>query len=416
MIPNPIGIYLALLFISLIAVPKSGFAIGAIPVNSLYIVFVFSLPLLIFKLFSQKAILIRNPMSNVYIVLILPFISLFLLITVFNGVDNAATYAGYIIALIISPLYFFLLFKAVRPDVIDRSLPVIKYCLRFSASYGVALFFYNAVTGQFFEIPGLTTTFGAIKTIDQRMNDRGELFKLTSTYNNGNIYAVCAMMLLPLYRVLEEKSIWFLVFLVSIILTLSRLAWALLFIYFILEYLIFRRNISLKKMLIMVGSITVTAPVVLYLLQIMGRDMGFLFDPNLGGRADYLQKLFDASFISDTRLYWSYEIPYVSIAEFMGFIGIPLFLFYFLNVPFNFNSLFLNRSPVIRASTLGCVMYFLATLVDGALILVPVFSIFSFLVMLSLSGIGNDSCTRGRDHQGWRGYLSQQHGFMAGPL
>lgn len=416
MVNNLTGFFLTMLFVSLIAVPKSGFAIGAIPVNSLYIVFVLSLPLLILKFLCQKNVLRRNPMSNVYVVLILPFYSLFLLITLFNGIDNLATYAGYIIALIVSPLYFFFLFKILRPDVIKNSLPVIKYCLRFAAGYGVALFFYTAATGQFFEIPGISTTFGAIKTIDQRMNDRGELFKLTSTYNNGNIYAVCAMMLLPLYRILEEKLFWFLLFMASIMLTLSRLGWSLLLVYFILEYCVFSRAMSLKKVLIMMVCIAATVPVVLYLLQIMGRDIDFLFDPNLGGRASYLQKLFDASLISETSLYWSYEIPYVSIAEFVGLVGIPLFLFYFINIFINFKNLFQGRNQIARASTLGCVMYFLATLVDGALILVPVFSIFSFLVMLSLSGIGDDRYARGRDHQGWRSYLPQQRGSVAGAL
>lgn len=401
------GSFLMVLFASLIAVPKSGFVLGGIPINSLYIVIAVSLPFLLLSYFTQKDQLHRYSPANIYIVLLLPFFAVFLLVTLSNGIDNPAVYVGYVVALIVSPLYFFILFQTIGSDQVARSLPFVKLCIRFAGGYGLALFFYHLVSGSYFEIPGITTTFGATKTLDQRMNDRGQLFKLTSTYNNGNIYAVCALMLLPLYRVLEKNKLWFFVVLASIVLTLSRLAWALLLLYFVFEYFLFSGRLALRKLLAMFFLGASVIPLILFLLHVMERDVSFLFDPNLGGRASYLQTFFDASFISGTSLYWSYEIPYVSIAEFVGFVGIPLFLLYFIAIPLRVKSFFDDSSPIVRAATMGCLIYFFATLIDGALILVPVFSIFSFLVMLSLSGIGNGYFARGRNDQGWCGHLSQ---------
>ncbi len=378
----------------MIALPKSGIAISAIPLNTINFLVALTLPFFFLVFLSRNDCLRKNPKSDVQLLLLVPFASTFFVVTTLNGVDSYPTYAGYIAALIVSPVYFYLFFKCQDDFSVKSIMKVLVFCVRFAAFYGVVLFLYKTITGVFFDIPGVTTTYGAEKGLEERMNNRGELFKLISTYNNGNIYAVCMIMLAPLYRVLESSKLWFCVFLLSVVLTLSRSAWILLFIYFFLEFFLLNRTLRLSRLLILFVSTFVLLLLGVKLLNLIGRDISFVFDSNLGGRATYLQNLFEAGFISEQKISWSYEIPYVSFAQFVGAFSIPFYLLYFFSLVLNAKSLIGGRAPLKRGAALGVLLYFFATFADAALILVPTSYIFFFLVFFSLSEFSYGNLSR----------------------
>ncbi len=55
--------------------------------------------------------------------------------------------------------------------------------------------------------------------------NRGGLFKLISTYNNGNVYGAAMLILLPLFDAIETRK-WRKLFLrIALVLTLSRSVW-----------------------------------------------------------------------------------------------------------------------------------------------------------------------------------------------
>lgn len=382
MVVNIRRFYIAALVILAVAIPKSGVAVGGVPLNGIYLLLCLSFPLFLVKfVVGGKTV---GGGYDVYMLLLLPFWMLFLAITLMNGVAKPPAYVGYVMSLIVVPIFFYLWSRTLGPEQLQYLLQVLVKCIRFAIAFGLFLFMYKIATGQYVSVPMLTTTLGADKTLEARMNDRGGIFKFFSTYNNGNIYAVCMIMLLPVYNVIEQNRKWVLLLMLTIMLTLSRTAWALLMAYCVFEYLLFNKAVSVKKLIVICSALCVVVPGIIGLLGLMGKDISFLFDSDLGGRVGYLNYFFEARFISYTPLYWSYEIPYVSIAEFVGLIGLIPFLMFFSNIVIA-RSLFDVSRPLSRGACIGCVMYWVATFSDAALILVPTFIIFSLLVMLSFS-------------------------------
>ncbi|MAM58880.1 MAG: hypothetical protein CMN25_16295 [Salinicola sp.] len=381
---NAKRLFVAMAIIFAIALPKSGVAVGGIPLNTIYLLICFSFPILFIKAILGTGQLGRQDRYSIYIWLLMPFWALFLTVTLLNGIASVGIYFGYIMALIVVPIFFYVWSKRLSAENVRYLLVCLRNCIRFAVAFGLFLFVLKIGTGQYFSIPALTTTFGAERTLEARMNDRGGIYKLFSTYNNGNIYAVCMIMLLPVFAVIEKNRLWLLALMLTIMLTLSRTAWALLLIYCAFEYLIFNKAISVKKLIVICLAVCLVVPGIIGLLGMMGKDVTFLFDSNLGGRAAYLEYFFDAGLISSTPIYWSYEIPYVSIAEFVGLIGLIPFLMFFANIVMA-RSLFDTTRPISRAASIGCVMYGVATFSDAALVLVPTFIIYCLLVMLSFS-------------------------------
>ena len=89
----------------------------------------------------------------------------------------------------------------------SRSFAPIAYAVAvlFVSAYGIFLFFYKLGTGSFIEIPYLTVNAGDLGELEGKSIDRGGIFKLISTYNNGNVYGISILILLPLYAHLEKR-------------------------------------------------------------------------------------------------------------------------------------------------------------------------------------------------------------------
>ena len=81
-----------------------------------------------------------------------------------------------------------------------------RTCVFLAAAWGIFLFFFRPLTGHFIEIPYITVNASDYGELENTKNiARGTLFKLISTYNNGNLYGVATLLLLPLYLQLEPR-------------------------------------------------------------------------------------------------------------------------------------------------------------------------------------------------------------------
>lgn len=380
--------FIVLLIVLLIAIPKSGVTFGGIPLNTIYLLIAMSAPLLFLRAlvrpWGQAVTLPRN--YSIYIAGCFPFWMIFFSTSVANGIANFSILFGYVAALLVCPLYFYLLSMSFQGRQISLLLRTFKWCIRFIVVFGLALFFWKLTTGKFFEIPFVTTTYGAEKNLSERMNQRGEIFKLFSTYNNGNIFSVCLVMMLPLYRLVEKHRLFMIMAFSAVVLSLSRTAWALLVVYFLIEFMSGITRLTPTRLmgiaLVTVGFLASIGSV----LDLMQRDSSFIFDESLGGRASYFAALSNVSLLGNEPLQNVYEIPYLSIMQHSGVLAVLLMLALFMPSLEGMRSDQRHRHPVVRSAWHGCVLYLTATLSDAAIIFVPVFAIYSLLVMLFYVG------------------------------
>ena len=95
-----------------------------------------------------------------------------------------------------------------------------------AALWGIFNFFWHPFTGHFVEVPYLTVNAAITASLEYTKHiARGRYLKLISTYNNGNLYGVCTLMLLPLYNHFEKKRWRRWVLKIALLLTLSRGVW-----------------------------------------------------------------------------------------------------------------------------------------------------------------------------------------------
>jgi len=129
----------------------------------------------------------------------------------------------------------------------DLFLPLLRRGIFFIALYEIFLFFYKIITGTFLLIPFLTTNYHDIETLEfGKSIAPGDFFKLISTYQNGNLYGLCLLMMLPLYTLIEKNHFKQMLVTASLMLTLSRTIWIGLFLYLMIQKFYIQR-MRLKK-------------------------------------------------------------------------------------------------------------------------------------------------------------------------
>ena len=236
------------------------------------------------------------------------------------------------------------------------------------------------ISGKLIEIPFLTTNYNDYGELEKKCNDRGFVFKLISTYNNGNIYGICLLMVFPLYRLLETSKWRKSIAVLSLILSFSRTVWAgLIFSEMIFACFVLKKNIFLSLILPLVFSIMA----IISITYFFGFDFTFLYDQTLGGRTGQLE-VFETLSLFPTRSFEGImEIVYLGILSNFGILGLFSYLIAMI-YPIVLTMSFTSISPIHRSILCGLINYLLISFSDGALLYVPVLVFYWFLSSLML--------------------------------
>lgn len=372
-----------LLVTFLLIFPKGGIKVAEVPITWGYLllgIVALSLPL---ALLRGKASQIRAE----YLVLaaaVMPFQAVVWLGLLFNGVIGWGFAVSLLVSFFFVPVVFLLVIGPAI-DRMDRSFlyKLIRGGMLFIAAYGIFLFFYRLSTGAFFEIPYLTVNAGDFGELDSKFIDRGGIFKLISTYNNGNIYGVSILMLLPLHAWIERRRLPVWIVKISLFLTLSRTVWLGLFLYEVL-YRTYIKPLRLRTIATLTASMFVVVAGVWGALQLMGANVDFLLDRNLGGRVDQLDSLVAATLLPTQSFEHILEMVYLSILDNFGVLGL---LSYLLAMTAPLILHFLRVLPGSHGSykrhvASGLIVYLFVSLSDGALLFIPVMAFYWFIVSL----------------------------------
>lgn len=407
---QPDSYKLAVFFLTVFIIyfPKGGVKFGTIPVTwgylAVFIVAMLTLP----RFLSNIRNISFSSVRWVTIFSLLPFQGLIVLSFWLNGVENIGFGISLLVSIIFFPFVFIILFSKYMDEMDCEFLfLMVKQGVIFIAVFGIFLFFYKIYTGSFLEIPFFTVNYDDLGGLEEKNIDRGGVFKLISTYNNGNIYGVCVLMLLPLYEFLEHSKFKAIIVKVSLILTLSRTVWLGLIIYELMK-IIFISNKSLKKRLLFIPrflnkmsfrrsdlyaiifsvlGIFLFVIAIFYVTIFIGRNLSFLFDKNLGGRVDQLMPIDKITLFPDKKFSQVAEIVYVSILDSFGFVGLLAFLLaMFTPVIYGIMRHVPYGGSLYKKSILcGLIIYLILACSDGAFLYIPVLAIYWFMLSLLLS-------------------------------
>jgi hypothetical protein len=382
----------AALLVFLILFPKGGLSSGGVPLTWGYFLLAFctflSLPRAFLTIFSQ-------PLSTWgMLALTVPL----QIAVVYSAISYPITEKGFAISelstFVFLPYIVLILFGPFW-EICDRDLllRVIRGCIFWAAVIGLFLFMWRIKMGYFIEIPYLTVNasdIGLTGTIKE--NGRGGIFKLISTYANGNIYGVCTLMLLPLFDCLEGKRHWRkIVVRIAIALTLSRTVWLCLVLSQIIKpigdslsaFPRFRLSLRSGYQLLLVIPVI---GLVLLGLWAMNADVSFIFDSSFGGRAPQLSAAAsNISFFPPLPLEGIAEVVYASVLTELGVLGlIGMFLLLFGPLIISLFNHSIWHDPLRRSALLGQLIYGLAAGMDGAIQYIPVMAMWWILTLIIL--------------------------------
>jgi hypothetical protein len=372
---NPNSILLVL-WLFLLVFPKGGFKIGPIPLTWGYLLLT---ALSIVSMFRSH-FRCHTQRLNAFL-LTLPFQLICMFSFLAYGIGDFAFSLSFILSFFFFPWVFFIFFSEFIESLdLTFLFSLLRKGVFFVAAYGVFLFIFKKVTGQFIEIPFLTINFHDFGTIDLKHINRGTVFKLISTYNNGNIYGICILMFLPLYLFLERSSWKKTIVILSLILSLSRTVWIGLLFSELTTALFASKKPAYSRLLGGLFSACLAIFAILYYFEF---DISFLFDRNLGGRSEQLQALYAVTIFPDKPFCGIWEMVYLSVLSNFGIIG----LFSYLLCLCSPILLTLIRSPISlphKRLLCGLANFLFVSISDGALLYIPVLVFYWFLSSLSL--------------------------------
>jgi len=369
--------------------PKGGLTVYDIPVTWGY--FLLGVATL---LVMVHIVLTRTSLPGQYIVsylLTLPFGLVVISSLLLNGWEQT----GYALALItnafVLPPIFLLIFAGFfnRSADIPFVLRMVGIAAVAAACYGIFLFVYKQSTGDFIEIPFLTTNGGQEETLDQRHNARGQIFKLVSTYNNGNIYGVCTLMLLPLLVPAGILRRFQAFPYVAVFLTLSRTAWMGLSLMALFRLVGSRRNMAGKILVVTFGLLAMVGAVSVY-LHYSSQNWDWVFDSSLGDRIGQVKSVSDVDrihFLPEDRFSTITEMTYINMLNHFGVLGLLAYLVAMagpLLVAFRVKRKREGDYTLQNAAMQGVVIYLIVSFIDGAYLLIPVMAFYWFLMALAL--------------------------------
>ncbi len=368
------NVFLLVLF--LLVFPKGGIKIAGIPLTWGY---------LLLAVYSLAAILkgpIRVSRERLMAYLcIFPFQILCALTMFLNGTADLGSAISFWVNFLFLPFAFYVLFSR---DIDTFDTPyffnMFKNGVFFIAAYGIFLFIVKQLTGRFIEIPLLTTNLGDLGELENKHINRGVVFKLISTYNNGNIFGVCLLILLPLYCFLEKSRFRSAIVKLSLILTFSRTVWFGLIFHELCYPFLTTQNIS-KTFFAMIYRLLAIAISLIALLSYYGFAFRFLISSDLGGRRETLSLLSELNLFGTDPFGSISEIVYAGVALSFGWAALPFYLFA-VSGPLFYQILSKRLSIPHRCIALGLSNYLFISCSDGALLLIPTLAFYWFFLSL----------------------------------
>ncbi len=372
---------LFLLWLFLLVFPKGGFKIGEIPLTWGYLLLTLTS---LFSLFF-KSHHCHQSRINVLLSLI-PFQVITSVSILVNGIEITSFAISFFISLFFLPFTFlYTLSNQIENLDTEYLYKLITKGILFISLFGTFLFFYKIISGKFFEIPFITVNYHDFKEMEGKCINRGNVFKLISTYNNGNIYGISILMFLPLYCLLE-RSYWKKgIVKLSLILTLSRTVWIGLLANEILSA-IFIKNKNKFSIFNIIFGIAFTSFIILFVAQYFGFLSNFFFDRTLGGRG----VIFDTLQLNlfTTKPFWGIvEMTYIGILDQFGVMGLLTFLIaIFAPLIFLAHSITIkpNRDKHRLSLLCGLFIYLFISASDGALLYIPIMAFYWFCVSLAM--------------------------------
>ena len=361
--------------------PKSGVKAGTIPLTTGYAaICVAALLALTDNLLHSR----RSFASLATLGLSMPFGSVVALSLTINGsVDQGSALAA-VMSFIVTPGIFLGLFSCqfvmIPWPTIRRSIVL---SVRFVAVFGLILFVIKLETGTFLEIPYLTVNAGDAGLLESTKNiDRSGVYKLISTYNNGNLFGASMLLLLPLYFWAERSRIFLVIVVTALILTLSRTVWIGLLVASVLTIL--QRRLTARLLIALACGIALFLVVVWVTAVFISNGVNFLMDPTLGGRSSTLEQTTDLRLLPATPVIMLPEIVYAGVVQQYGLIGLLEFIAFLFAPVIAARMRYSKFLPMQRHAALGIYTYAFICFGDGAIMLIPVIPIFLLVSLILL--------------------------------
>lgn len=394
--PHPAAMFAAwFLVVFNVLFPKGGFKLGELPVTWGYLFLALSAPPLL--LYRLLALPLRYRETVYWAVLcLLPMQMIFLYSGMQFGVAEMSFSFSSFVNLFILPWLFLLLYPSFLPFLDGVRLSRwLRCCILLAAIWGIFLFVWHPLTGKFVEVPYLTVNAADYGHLEYTKDiSRGSLFKLISTYNNGNLYGVATLILMPVYELLEPVRWRRLTVKLALVLTLSRTVWFGMVLYEALPLLpMFGRQIATFPIVKLGGArrrllaLGLSAAAILTGLLLMSANVSFLFDPTGGGRAGMVAALYTSGFWPARPLEGFSETVYFSAAHLFGYVGLLAFTLIMASPVL---LLVIDRSalvsPTRRAALKGVVLYACVAAIDGGFDFLPMMLFYWFAYMIYLYG------------------------------
>ncbi len=391
-----------LLVIFLVLLPKGGFRLGPLPLTWGYLLLGIITPPAFLVRFLQLPL--RFPRRVLLVTaMLIPFQLLFVYAGKFYGISNPPFAFSTFVGLFVLPWVFLLIYGPFFPRLDGEQLAHwFCGCVFYAAVWGIFLFFLHPVAHRFIEIPYLTVNASDYGELESTKNiGRGFFFKLISTYNNGNLYGVATLLLLPLYERLEPSWRRRGTLKVALFLTLSRSVWVGLIFSELLSLAVqLVRQIptfpilflgAARRRLFAVAAIIGFIFFSVLFISYQGGGLQFLLDATGGNRIGQVYAAEGSTFLPSHALYGFAEVLYASAAQYWGVTGLWSFSLIMAS-PLILLAAYpgVMRSPLQRAALKGLILYILMACFDGALDFIPVMAFYWFVYAVYLYGWPGD--------------------------
>jgi hypothetical protein len=367
------------LFVNL-AFPKAGFYAGSIPITLGYVLLAISVLLILTRSILTVGPARLPPTFLVQIALLCLFALYCIVAISTNGLADDVVVSNivlvittsdvlvYVVSVLVVPALSILLGMYLYSHVgYARILRVLQASLVIVIFWGMAIFFSMNVLGDVWGIPYVTTTGNDLLFTLTRSINRGGIYKMVSTYNNGNILGINLLIWLPVLLFTKKKlPLWLKVGARALLLlTLSRTVWLG---WIAMEmFALFANRPSAKKVALGVCALGVIG-ILAYVVSgfLIGDPAAFLFDSTAGGRILYTLEDVSLSNFLPQRYTGILEIVYVWMIRSFGILGVILFVvtwFYPLSLRIH-----CADAKLVR---IGLATYAVLMFSDGAFLYVP---------------------------------------------